>query len=129
KGRVMLLAELQAKCFRNWPAEGEPADVKLTADVEAEGLRLQSFDYASEDNLRMPVFVVRGAKHAHPSLVVVTAVDTAGWRKWLAEMAPAFAASLPGGTLVEPDREAFRSTARLLDKQDWAFAVIPPRGE
>src|SRR5205823_3075889 len=47
----------------------------------------------------------------------------------LAEMAPAFTGQLPGGAAVEADRTAFEATAKLLDRQDWAFAVIPPRGE
>jgi dienelactone hydrolase len=127
--REWLLDGLKEKCFRNWPADPGPADGKLLAEHEAGGLKLQVLDFASEENLRFPVYVVRGAGHAKSSLVVLTPVDTAGWRKWVAEMAPAFAAHLPGGDKAEPDRKAFESTAKLLDRQDWAFAVIPPRGE
>ncbi len=127
--RDKLLAELKAQCFRNWPAEAEPLDVALVKEQEAEGLKLQVLEFTSEKNLRLPVYVVHGAKHAKPSLLVLTAADTAGWQKWLAEMAPAFADQLPGGAAVEADREAFAATAKLLDRQDWAFAVIPPRGE
>ena len=91
---------MRAKCFRNWPAESAPPEARLLAEQEAEGLKLQTIDFASEENLRMAAYVVRGAGHAKPSLVVVTAVDTAGWRQWLAEMAPAFADHLPGGKTV-----------------------------
>jgi dienelactone hydrolase len=129
KQRDRLLAELRAKCFRNWPSRPEPPDVVVRGEHEAHGLKLQVIEFGSEENLRIPVYVVRGAKHAKPSLLVVTAVDTAEWNKWLAEMAPAFADKLPGGKAVKVDEKAFEATAKLLDKQPWAFAVIPPRGE
>ncbi|HEY1377929.1 MAG TPA: prolyl oligopeptidase family serine peptidase [Gemmataceae bacterium] len=129
KQRDRLLAELREKCFRNWPAAGAPLDAKVTIDTEANGLKLQAIEFTSEENLRFPVYVVRGAKHAEPSLLVLTPVDTAEWQKWLAEMAPAFAEQLPGGKAVEPNAKSFVATARLLDRQDWAFAVLPPRGE
>jgi dienelactone hydrolase len=128
KQREQLLVELKAKCFRNWPKEGEPLDAKET-ETEAGGLKLSAIEFTSEANLRETVYVVRAAKHAKPSLLVLTPVDTAGWTKWLAEMAPAFADKLPGGKSVEPSRSDFEATAKLLDKQDWAFAVLPPRGE
>jgi hypothetical protein len=127
--REALMAQLKDKCFRNWPADAEPLDVRVLDEHESQGLRLQVLDFTSEENLRFPVYIVRGAKHAKPSLVVLTPVDTAGWTKWLAEMAPGFATHLPGGDKVEPDRAAFESTAKVLDKNDWAFAVLPPRGE
>jgi dienelactone hydrolase len=127
--REALMAQLKDKCFRNWPADAGPLDVRVLDEHESQGLRLQVLDFTSEENLRFPVYIVRGAKHAKPSLVVLTPVDTAGWTKWLAEMAPGFAAHLPGGEKVEPDRAAFESTAKMLDKNDWAFAVLPPRGE
>lgn len=129
KLRERLLGELKEKVFRNWPKADEPLDVKVVAEREAEGLKLQVLEFTSEDNLRFPVYVVRGAKHAKPLLVVLTAADTAEWTKWVAEMAPAFAEQLPGGKSVEPDRRAFDGTAKLLDKQPWAFTVLPPRGE
>jgi hypothetical protein len=127
--RGQLLGQLKELCFRNWPADAPPLDVRQTADHTAEGLHLTALDCATEENLRVPVYVVRGAKHARPSLLVLTAVDDAGWRKWLAEMAPAFAAQLPGGAAAQPDQSAFAATARMLDRNDWAFAVVPPRGE
>jgi dienelactone hydrolase len=127
--REALPAALKDKCFRNWPQEGEPLEVTVLSGKEAEGLKLQVLEFTSEENLRFPVYVVRGAKHARPSLLVVTPVDSAGWAKWVAEMAPAFADFLPGGKAASGDRGAFEATAKMLDKNPWAFAYIPPRGE
>jgi hypothetical protein len=129
KQREHLMAGLRAKCFRNWPKSGAPLDVNFVTEKEAGGLKLQVIEFTSEENLRFPVYVVRGAKHAKPSLLVLTVADTAEWKRWLAEMAPAFAEVLPGAKAVELDSKAFDGTAKLLAKQDWAFAVLPPRGE
>ena len=62
--REGLQATLKEKSFRHWPKEGDPLDVKVLAEKEAEGLKLQVLEFASEENLRFPVYVVRGAKHA-----------------------------------------------------------------
>jgi hypothetical protein len=126
--RERLLAALKEKSFRNWPTTPVPLDVRTVAEKEAEGLRLQVLEYTSDENLRMPIYVVRGAKHAKPSLLVIDVVDQAGWKKWLATVAPAFADMLPGGKAVTPDQEAFRSQVRMLDRFDWAFATVAPRG-
>src|SRR5205085_10750789 len=93
------------------------------------GLTLQTIDFASEENLRMAAYVVRGAGHARPSLVVVTAVDTAGWRPWLGAKASAIADHLPGGRAVAADRTAFEAAKQTLAGNDWAFAAVPRRGE
>src|SRR5204862_7472387 len=61
--------------------------------------------------------------------LVLGAVGDAGRKSGLAEMAPACADSRPAGTAREPDRSAFAATARLLEGNDWALAVVPPRGE
>src|SRR5262249_10304412 len=117
------------KCFRNWPKDGEPLDVKVVAEKEAEGLKLQVLEFTSEENLRFPVYVVRGAKNPKPSLLVVTPVDTAAWQKWVAEMVPAFGDLLPSRMAAYDGRSPLESTAKMLDKNPWAFAYIPPRGE
>src|SRR5262249_11422289 len=64
-----------------------------------------------------------------PSLLVVTPVDTAAWQKWVAEMVPAFGDLLPSRMAAYDGRSPLESTAKMLDKNPWAFAYIPPRGE
>jgi len=127
--REALQAALKEKCFRGWPKEGEPLDMKLVGEKEAEGLKFQVLEFTSEENLRFPVYVVRGAKHAKLSLLVVTPVDTEGWKKWVKEMGPAFGEVLLGRADGNGDRKALEATAKMLDANAWAFAYIPPRGE
>jgi cephalosporin-C deacetylase-like acetyl esterase len=129
KERDRLLAELREKCFRNWPKTAEPLDVKLVTEHQAQGLKLQVIEFTSEENQRFPVYVVHSAKHDKLSLVLLTAMNTAEWDKWVVEMAPAFADPLLAGKAIESDRAEFERTVKLLDKQPWAFAMLPPRGE
>src|SRR5205814_10351024 len=49
-----LLGQLREKCFRNWPKDGEPLDVKVVAEKEADGLKLQVLEFTSAANLRFP---------------------------------------------------------------------------
>ncbi|MFO0807207.1 MAG: prolyl oligopeptidase family serine peptidase [Gemmataceae bacterium] len=127
--RESLMANLKNRTFRNWPPLGQPLNVTTLASKESSGLRLDIVEFATEDNLRLPLYVVRGAKHAKPSLVVLTAVDTEGWNKWLAEMSEAFGDTLPAPKGIATDKKALESTAKTLERFDWAFATLPPRGE
>jgi hypothetical protein len=60
---------------------------------------------------------------------VLTAVDEHGWRDYLKELGPAFAAAFPTGTDL-PGRDAtkFEQTRRALAANKWAFATLAPRG-
>jgi hypothetical protein len=127
--RQTLLAALREKCFRNWPKEGAPLDVKVIAEEARRGLTLQVLEFTSEENLRFQVYVIRIEKQAQSKLLVLTPVDTEGWKKWLAEMAPAFGDLLPGGNTVSPDSAAFEKTTAVLAEKPWALAIFPPRGE
>lgn len=122
--RAKLLAGLSERVFRNWPTMGERLDVSVAKSQESHGLHLDVIDFVTEDGVRLPLHIVRGAKHPKPSLVVLTAVDAAGWSKWRAEMAAAF----DDFSGVEPDSKALEATAKTLNKFDWAFATLKPRG-
>jgi dienelactone hydrolase len=61
KQREYLLADLKAKCFRNWPSEDLPLDVKVVSDKTENGQRMQIIEFTSEEELRLSVEVVRPA--------------------------------------------------------------------
>lgn len=126
--RGQLLAALKEKSFRGWPGNPGLLDVKTSAKKEAGTLTLHVLEYTSEENLRLPITVVHGTKHAKPSILVVTVVDQAGWEEWLAALAPAFTDVLPGGKTVKPNQEAFQSHVQMMNRFDWAFATVASRG-
>lgn len=65
---------------------------------------------------------------AKPPLVVLNAVDEAGWQDWLPEVGPAFQDALQVPHAIKLDQARFVRTQRTLQLQRWAFAWIAPRG-
>ena len=126
--REKWLTELRERSFRGWPKDPPPLDAACVAEREADGLRLRVVDFTSDENLRLPLYVLSGSKHTRPSLLVVTVVDDDGWKTWLAQAGAAFGDIVPGSDSVTLDRTALQSTRRMLDKFDWALATLPPRG-
>jgi dienelactone hydrolase len=125
--RRELLAGLAARTFKNAPRAGAALESELHVAVERDGLLLRGYRFRSEGPFRLPLWVVSGARHPRPSLVVLTPVDERGWEAWLGEVAGSFAAEL-GAPAAAGDPERAAALRRLLDKEDWAFAVLEPRG-
>ena len=70
-----------------------------------------------------------GLEAAGPrTLVVLTAVDEPGWQEWVTELGPDFAPALQIDGKGARNAEQLARTARMLDKQKWAFATVAPRG-
>src|SRR5262249_10274725 len=86
--------ELSEKVFRGWPASPPALDVKSAVDVRHEGLRLRAFDFVSEEEVPLRLWLLTAEKTERPKLVVLTAVDEAGWQEWTRELGPAFQKAL-----------------------------------
>src|SRR5262249_10160204 len=93
-----------------------------------EGLRLQAFDFTSEDNIELRVWLLTAEKTEKPSLVVLNAVDDAGWNEWARDLGPAFKDALQLTQEPKLDSEKFDLNRRVLEKQGWGFAFVAPRG-
>ena len=63
----------------NAAAVGEPAE-----DVKHDGLRLRAFDFVSQEEVPLRLWLLTAAKTDKPKRVVLTAVDEAGWQEWSA---------------------------------------------
>lgn len=122
------LEELRRKSFAGWPEKPPPLGVRLAADVRHRGLRLRAFDFTSEENVDLRLWLMTAENVDKPKLVVLTAVDEAGWQEWLRDFGPAFRKAL----FLESDQaaaqSAFTQNARLLEREKWAFATLAPRG-
>lgn len=120
--------ELRERVFRGWPAKPPELAQKLAADVKHEGLRLRAFDFTSEENVELRLWLLTAEKTEKPKLVVLTALDEAGWQDWLKEFAPPFKDALLLSDNPKFDPEKFARNTRVLEKQQWAFATLTPRG-
>jgi dienelactone hydrolase len=158
---------LREKVFRGWPQQPPALNTRPAADVRHHGLRLRAFDFTSEDQVELRLWLLTGEpvvqpdflaafsgspeaglaglpwaglhgssrrawfprpKEHKPALVVLNALDEAGWAEWLQDLGPAFAESLQISRPVKADAERFHRLQRLLQLQPWAFALIAPRG-
>lgn len=126
--RAEWLAELKAKSFRSWPESPPPLDFKCVADRKASGIRLRVFEFTSEENLRLPLYILSGEKEKRCSRVVMDVVDDEKWLRRASELAPAFADMLPGSDSIKPDRFQFKLESTLLNQVDWIEVIMPPRG-
>src|SRR5262249_28104895 len=120
------LTDLRDKTFRGWANGQTPLEPLLAADVKHHGLRLRAFDFTSEENVDLRLWLLTAEKVDKPTLVVLTAVDEAGWKDWLKELGPAFKDALLLKNSPTLDEQKFEQNRRVLEKQGWAFATLAP---
>ncbi len=122
------LQSLQAKVFGGWPDKPADLNARPAADIRHNGLRLRAFDFVSEEAVELRLWLLTAEKVVKPSLVVLTAVDEAGWQEWLQELGPRFQDALLVGTEPKLDEAKFTQTRKTLEFYQWAFATVAPRG-
>jgi hypothetical protein len=123
-----LKKELLAKCFHGWPQKAPPLGVKPAGEVKSDGLRLRAFDFTSEEDVNLRLWLLTAEKTEKPTLVVLTAVDETGWSEWTGELGPAFQEILQLAVAPKGDGTKFAQKRKVLEANKWAFATIAPRG-
>jgi hypothetical protein len=119
---------LRDKVFHGWPAQAPPLDARLAADIKHDGLRLRAFDFVSEENVELRLWLLTAEKVEKPSLVVLTSVDETGWRDWTQELGPTFKEALQLAREPKFDEAKFAQNRKALEFNQWAFATLAPRG-
>jgi hypothetical protein len=128
-----LRAALRERVFGGWPAEPPALSARPAEDVRHDGLRLRGFDFVSEEGVELRLWLLTAEK-VRPKEVILSAVDEAGWREWLADLGPEFKGVLFGRGNPPPrpyparDGAKFAQHRRALGHYRWAFAVVAPRG-
>ena len=128
KKSAELRQALLAKTFGGWPEKPAPLGVTPAGDVTHDGLRLRAYDFTSEEGVGLRVWLLTAASVTKPSLVVLTAVDEAGWAETTRELGPAFTEILQLAQTPKLDADKFRQTRKALEANKWAFATLAPRG-
>jgi hypothetical protein len=119
---------LRERVFRGWPEKPPALNAKAVADVKHDGLRLQAFDFTSEEAIDLRVWLLTHEKIEKPSLVVLNALDEPGWQSLLGELGPAFKDALQLSDAPKLDEAKFEQNRRVLEKFKWGFAYVAPRG-
>jgi dienelactone hydrolase len=119
---------LRERVFRGWPENPPPLNQRPAADIVHSGLRLRAFDFTSEEEVELRLWLLTAAKVEKPSLVVLTAADEPAWEEWRRDLGPAFAKALLTDAPLRLDEAKFEQNRRTLEYYKWAFALVAPRG-
>lgn len=130
KQRKAWMRNLRNKSFRGWPkqAQAGPLNIHRVFSVSREGIQLSAFDFTSQPNVRLRLYLACSAGLDKPEAVTLNILDEKGWSKWLAGMRVGFNDVLRYQKLPEPDKNAFRSIRERLINLNHAVAYMAPRG-
>jgi hypothetical protein len=120
--------ELREQVFRGWPEPAPDLKVQPGEDVAHDGLRLRAFDFVSQEEVPLRLWLLTAAKVEKPTLVVLTAVAEDGWKEWTTDLGPAFKKALLLSADSQLDAAKFAQNRKTLEHYQWAFATIAPRG-
>jgi cephalosporin-C deacetylase-like acetyl esterase len=132
---------LRKKVFRGWPgkAEAGPLDLEEVFSEELNGLELKAYDFTSQPNVRLRLYVFRLKKIEKPAEVQVTVLGKGASLKWFANIIAAFdnksltevsKAFKIGSPENLRDYETPNPTemSQGMEKKQSALAVVAPRG-
>ncbi len=129
KGRApQLLQELLSRVFRNWPDQPPPLNPRLAEDFKFEGLRLRAYDFVSEDQVELRLWLMTTEKTDKPTLVMLKVLDEASWQEWIADLGPALQEALLLTKAPRHDTTRFAQDVKMLQVNKGALAFIAPRG-
>jgi dienelactone hydrolase len=112
-------AALRGKVFAGWPVEDSPPKPELQDRSGDSGLRVQTYRFASQPNIGLPLYVLQDSTVKRPQRVALSVLDEAGWTNLQAAV-PALGGG-PSGTALEDLR-------REMQAGKLALAFVAPRG-
>jgi hypothetical protein len=122
---------LRRSAFAGWPDEESPLETARVFSAERDGLRLGAVDFTSQPGVRLRLYLLENAAGAHADKVVLTALDSAGWTRWLSLARATFGDELSGelaGVQVPADVNGSEQLKKDLADQHAALAFFAPRG-
>jgi dienelactone hydrolase len=122
------LQALGERVFHGWPEKPPKLEPRPAADVKHNGVRLRAFDFISEENVELRLWLLTAEKVDKPSLVVLSALDEAGWQHWVRDLGPDFKDALLETRALTFDEARFTQNRKALEFYQWGFAAIAPRG-
>ena len=133
KRKAGWMKALVTKSFRGWPAKTTGGLRRIRAvSAERRGIALTGYDFTSQDNIRLRLYVAHraGLKPDALKLVVLNSLDEQGWNDFLAMMRVGFEAELGAGDrkLPKADKQAFEQTRKMFQSFPWGMAYVCPRG-
>ena len=124
------MTALKTKSFRGWPKKTTGGlNLKRAFAAERNGIAFAGYDFTSQENIRLRLYVAHraGLKPEALKLVVLNSLDDKGWKDFLATMSVGFSMQL-GDKLPTADKKSFEQTRKMFQSFPWAMAYVCPRG-
>ncbi|MGA2787325.1 MAG: acetylxylan esterase [Verrucomicrobiota bacterium] len=125
-----LRTTLREKVFAGWPDAGTPPAPKRVFSVEHDGVRFSAWDFTSQPDVPLRLYVLENATPKPPEWVELNVLNQSGWTNWLAAVGAKF-----GGELTEElaanGGDATQRTAadqQISPTGSVALAFFAPRG-
>lgn len=123
---------LREKSFRGWPeattVREQPTDVKQIFSVDRHGIRLIAFDFISQPDVSLRLYLLHRAGLDRPDSVLLNTLDEQEWTEWLAGMRVGFADELADQALPDPNQEKFNQLQKQVSNSQQILAYFAPRG-
>jgi cephalosporin-C deacetylase-like acetyl esterase len=123
-------AALREKCFAGWPAEAElPLAPKLAFEVEAHDTRFLAYDFESQHDIELRLYLLLPA-NTEPqklSVVALSVMDPFSWENTCSSFPPEFSSKLIDKP-TSPKNDRIWPLAQKVLADGEAIAYIAPRG-
>jgi dienelactone hydrolase len=123
-----LKTALREQAFRAWPDKPVPLKVRLAAAVKHDGLRLRAYDFVSEEEIELRLWLLTAEKVDKPTGVDIQVVEEAGWENWCRHLGPAFQGPLQVTAAPALDSARFKQLRMELEISRGGIALVAPRG-
>ena len=132
------LEALGEKCFDGWPETPPPLAMEKRIEAERDGVRLQAWDFTSQENVRLRLYLATGSGFKTPGRIELGVLGPSGgaggplsYDDWLPRVAAAFPNELRdelAATATRANGAAFDAIRRRLQSESVALAWLAPRG-
>ena len=127
------LAALKEKSFAGWPEESGPLLLERKFSVTRDGVILQGFDFNSEPEVRLRLYVLKGTADQGVQEILLNVRDEKGWPNELGPLRTAFEKELQEEPSIPEDKAElfkaqFETWRQALKNTAGAMAFFAPRG-
>jgi dienelactone hydrolase len=119
---------LKSRSFRAWPDAPPELDIKEVATADKDGIRLTTYEFTSQENIRLQLFVFMRPGLEKPEINVLNALDDKSWSEFQSLLRGGFAKEFELSPPTAGDKAAWKSTQQMLTKFPWAMTYVAPRG-
>lgn len=119
---------LLRKSFRGWPDDPAPLNVQKLADRQSRGLALRVYQFTSQHNVPLRLYLVHSADLDQPRAVSLRILDQEQWEQHTSALRSLLDGALDAPTLPDADTEAFDRLREKITASNNIHAYLAPRG-